>query len=78
MGRRFAQIAASDWIGRTFYMGIKIESSESIKHIVSSICSRHKAIIASYLFGSLVKGDEGTFHLWMDANYRKDSQSLLL
>lgn len=35
-----------------------MKSSEDIEHVVSSICARHKAIIASYIFGSVAKGKE--------------------
>jgi len=35
-----------------------MKSPEDIEHTVSSICARHKAIIASYVFGSVVKGKE--------------------
>ena len=35
-----------------------MKSPEDIEHTVSSICARHKAIIASYIFGSVVKGKE--------------------
>jgi len=38
--------------------GNKMESPEDIEHILSSICARHKAIAASYLFGSVAKGDK--------------------
>lgn len=33
-------------------------SLKNIEHTVSSICARHEAIIASYIFGSVVKGKE--------------------
>jgi len=35
-----------------------MKSLENIEHTVSSICARHRAIIASYIFGSVVKGKE--------------------
>ena len=38
--------------------GNRMKSQKNIEHTVSSICARHKPIIASYIFGSVVKGKE--------------------
>ena len=35
-----------------------MKSPKDIEHAISSICARHKAIVASYIFGSVVKGKE--------------------
>ena len=39
-------------------MGNKMKSPEDIEHTVSSICARHKGIAASYIFGSVAKGEK--------------------
>lgn len=36
----------------------KMISLKDIEDTVSSICARHEAVVASYIFGSLVKGKE--------------------
>lgn len=35
-----------------------MKSPEDIENTVSSICARHKAIAASYIFGSVAKGEK--------------------
>ena len=39
-------------------MGNKMKSPEDLEHTISSICARHKAIAASYIFGSVAKGEK--------------------
>jgi len=35
-----------------------MKSPEDLEHTISSICARHKAIAASYIFGSVAKGEK--------------------
>ena len=44
--------------GTLISMGNKMKSQEDIEHTVSSICARHKGIAASYIFGSVAKGEK--------------------
>ncbi|MBW2615838.1 MAG: nucleotidyltransferase domain-containing protein [Deltaproteobacteria bacterium] len=36
-----------------------MKSFKEISHIISTICSKHKAVLAAYLFGSVVKETQG-------------------
>ena len=36
-----------------------MKSFKEISHIISTICSKHRAVLAAYLFGSVVKETQG-------------------